>query len=95
MTDNLLLEKMLNLPEFRITDLDHNEHGICIYVEKKDKPSICPTCGVVEPRLRIHQHRKQSIRDISMQHKRVGPMVDRMKYKCTECGATFYWIPNV
>lgn len=89
MADNPLLEKMLDLPEFRITNLDHNEHDICIYVEKKDKPSVCPVCGVVNPRLRVHQHRQQCIRDISMQHKRVGLMVDRIKYKCMECGLTF------
>lgn len=90
MADNSLLEKMLDLPEFRITDLDHNEHDICIYVEKKEKPSVCPICGVIEPRLRVQQHRQQSIRDISMQHKRVGLMVDRIKYKCMECGSTFH-----
>lgn len=33
MSKNALLEKMLDLPEFQITDLKHNEHDIRIYVE--------------------------------------------------------------
>lgn len=44
--DNALLEKMLDLPEFRVTDLKHNENDIRIYVEMKEKPSVCRECGV-------------------------------------------------
>lgn len=89
MSDNPLLDKMLDLPEFEITDLKHNEHDISIYVHAKGKPSVCPSCGVVSPHLRVQQHRQQVVRDISIQHKRVGLFIDRVKYKCMECGSTF------
>ncbi|HRC81150.1 MAG TPA: hypothetical protein PLF27_07175 [Sedimentibacter sp.] len=46
MAENALLEKMLDLPEFTITDLQHNDYDIRIYVAKKDKleePQIYPS----------------------------------------------------
>lgn len=89
MSANPLLDKMLDLPEFEITDLKHNEHDISIYVHAKEKPSVCQSCGVVSPRLRVQQHRNQVVRDISMQHKRVGLFIDRVRYKCMDCGSTF------
>ncbi len=85
-----LLEKMLNLPEFKITDLTQNDHDMRIYIEKKEKPSICPTCGVIEPKLRVHSSRSQEVRDKSILDKRVGLMLKRRRYKCMECESTFY-----
>lgn len=90
MTDHKLLEKMLDLPEFKITDLKHNEHDIRIYVEKKEKPSVCPSCGVINPKLRVHSKREQEVRDINIQDKRVGLIFKRTRYKCMDCGSTFY-----
>ncbi|HHV95762.1 MAG TPA: ISL3 family transposase [Clostridiaceae bacterium] len=90
MTDHKLLEKMLDLPEFKITDLKHNEHDIRIYIEKKEKPSVCPSCGIMKPKLRVHSKREQEVRDKNIQGKRVGLIFKRIRYKCMECGATFY-----
>lgn len=81
---------MLDLPEFKITDLKHNEHDIRIYVEKKEKPSVCPSCGVINPKLRVHSKREQEVRDINIQDKRVGLIFERTRYKCMDCGSTFY-----
>lgn len=90
MLDTNLLEKMLDLPEFRITDLKHNEYDIRIYVEKRDKPSVCPSCGIIDPSVRVHSSRQQEVRDKNIQGKRVGLMFKRRRYKCMECEATFY-----
>jgi len=90
MADNALLEKMLDLPEFIISDLKHNDNDIMFYVSKRDKPNVCPVCGVIEPKLRIQQRRKQEVRDINILNKRVGLTIDRIKYKCMECKSTFY-----
>jgi len=81
---------MLDLPEFRITDLKHNEYDIRIYVEKRDKPSVCPSCGIIDPSVRVHSSRQQEVRDKNIQGKRVGLMFKRRRYKCMECEATFY-----
>lgn len=81
---------MLDLPEFVITDLKQNDYDIRVYVEKKEKPRLCPSCGVVEPKLRVHSSRIQEVRDKNILDKRVGLMFKRTRYKCMECSATFY-----
>ncbi len=90
LSENKLLEKMLDLPEFVVTDLKHNEHDVRVYVEKKEKPCLCPACGVMDPKLRVHSAREQEVRDKNIQGKRVGLMFKRRRYKCMECSATFY-----
>jgi len=90
LTEHKLLEKMLDLPEFKITDLKHNENDIRIYVEKKDKPYVCPHCRISDPKVRVHSNRTQEVRDKNIQGKRVGLMFKRRRYKCMECGSTFY-----
>lgn len=92
MGDNLLLEKMLDLSEFQIQDLKHNDNDIMFYVSKKEKPNVCHVCGVIEPNLRVHQRRQQEVRDINIISKRVGLTINRTKYKCMECNSTFYEI---
>jgi transposase len=72
MADNALLEKMLDLPEFKVTNLLHNEHSIQIHVEKKDNPRVCPHCGVYNPSVRVHGSREQEVRDLNIMGKRVG-----------------------
>ena len=90
MTDNFLLEKMLDLPEFKIIDLKHNEHTILIYVEKKEaKPKVCPHCGVYNPTVRVHGSREQDVRDLNIMGKRVGLILKRRRFKCMECNQTF------
>lgn len=90
MENNYLLEKMLNLPEFEITDLKHNDDDIVIYAKVRNKPDTCPSCGVIEPSLIVRQHNHQMVRDISMQGKRVGLKIDRIKYQCKDCKHLFY-----
>lgn len=89
MAENALLEKMLDLPEFTITDLQHNDYDIRIYVAKKDKPSVCPICGSINPKVRVHSNRVQEVRDKNILGKRVGLMYKRKRYKCMECGEIF------
>jgi transposase len=90
MINHDLLEKMLELPEFEIYDLQHNEHDIRIYVNKRIKPDTCPNCGVCEPKLRVHGRRIQEVRDKNILNKRVGLMFNRARYLCLECETTFY-----
>lgn len=87
--NNDLLEKMLDLPEFQVNDLKHNDHDIEIYVSKVDKPNICTACGDCNPRLRIQQHRVQKVRDLNITNKLVALKITRTKYKCMECNSIF------
>ena len=39
---NPLMEKMLGLPEFEVTDFKQNEYDMGFYVETKKRPTLCP-----------------------------------------------------
>lgn len=84
-----LIHKYFKLQEFKITDIKDNEHDMRIYIEKKDKPKVCPHCGVYNPAVRVHGSRMQEVRDKNYGDIRVGLMLKRYRYKCMECGQTF------
>lgn len=39
---NPLMEKMLDLPEFEVTDFKQNDNDMGFYVETKKRPTFCP-----------------------------------------------------
>lgn len=39
------LEKLLNLHEFRVLDVEHNDGILRVYVEKRIKGELCPSCN--------------------------------------------------
>lgn len=91
MSDIFLLEKMIDLPEFTIVDLQHNDHSIQIHVVKKDaSPKVCPHCGVIHPVVHVHSSRQQDVRDLNIMGKRVGLIFRRRRFRCKECSQTFY-----
>ena len=89
MSDSLL-EKLLKLPEFEITDIHQNDYDIGIYVETKKRPEVCPVCGVYSPKLTIYKSRQQVIRDLNIHTQRVSLFVNRHYYRCKECGFGLY-----
>lgn len=42
---NPLMEKMLDLPEFEVTDFKQNDNDMGFYVETKKCLTFCPVCG--------------------------------------------------
>lgn len=61
-----LMEKMLGLPEFEVTDFKQNDNDMGFYVETKERPTVCPVCGCYKPNLVIYKSRKQTVRDIML-----------------------------
>ncbi len=57
-------------------------------VEAIKPPERCPKCGF--DKLYKHSSRKQLIMDLPIHLKRVGLQVNRRRYKCRECGSTFW-----
>lgn len=86
---DILMEKLLGLPEFEVTDFKQNDYDMGFYVQAKQRPGLCPACGVVEPRLIIYKSRTQNIRDMNVQNKRVALILTRRYYRCTECNSCF------
>lgn len=106
MSDNALIEKMLDLPEFTVTDVKQNDTDIWIYVRKKKRPDFCEGCMTCDPILHIKEHKRNykdvegmgrvdtqtTVRDINMLNKRVGLIIDQIKWehRDPECGY-FFW----
>lgn len=86
---NPLMEKMLGLPEFEVTDFKQNEYDMGFWVQTKEKPDTCPACGCYQPNLGVAKTRTQTIRDLNNQGKRVALMLKRRYYRCRECGQIF------
>lgn len=86
---NPLMEKLLGLPEFEVYDFKQNENDMGFFVQVKKRPDVCLSCGCVHPKLTIAKTRSQTIRDLSVQGKRVALIVKRRSYKCAECGQIF------
>src|SRR5699024_2081142 len=51
-------------------------------------PERCPECGF--DKLYKHSSRNQLIMDLPIRLKRVGLQLNRRRYKCRECGSTFW-----
>ena len=83
------MEKMLDLPEFIITDFKQNDNDMGFYVETKERPDVCPVCDCYTPNLVIYKSRKQTVRDISALGKRSALIINRHYYECRECGGRF------
>lgn len=86
---NPLMEKMLGLPEFEVTDFKQNEYDMGFYVQTKERPDTCPACGCYQPDLVVAKTRTQTIRDLNNQGRRVALMLKRRYYRCGECGHIF------
>ena len=86
---NPLMEKMLDLPEFEVTDFKQNDNDMGFYVQTKNRPTVCPVCGCYIPNLVIYKSRKQTVRDISVLGKRAALIINRHYYECRECGGRF------
>lgn len=84
-----LMEKMLGLPEFEVTDFKQNDNDMGFYVQTKAKPNTCLACGCYQPALTVAKTRTQKIRDINSQNKRVVLILKRRYYKCAECKQIF------
>lgn len=73
-----------------------NAHDILIPAEYPVIPTVCVRCGIVEPSLKRHGIQRQRFMDTPMAGKRVGLVVKRQRYKCLECGGTFFQpLPDV
>lgn len=86
---NPLMEKMLDLPEFEVTDFKQNDNDMGIYVETVNRPDYCPICGLAYPDLVIYKSRQQIVRDLNIHNQRVSLFIKRHYYRCKECSGCF------
>lgn len=85
-----MINNMLNLPKLIIIDMMESKDDYRFLVEtSSSSPLYCPKCGTVA-NLYKHGRKKQLFFDLPMHAKRVGIIVKRQRYKCKECGSTFF-----
>nr|WP_144927943.1 ISL3 family transposase [Paenibacillus bovis] len=83
------MSDLLFLPDLKIIEPpQENETDMMFKVEAIKPPEHCPECGF--DKLYKHSLRKQLIMDLPIRLKRVGLQVNRRRYKCLECGSTFW-----
>lgn len=86
---DMLVDKLLKLPEFEVTNIHQNDYDMGIYVETKDRPNYCPVCVFATQILVIYKSRQQIIRDLNIHNQRVSLFVKKRYYRCKECSGCF------
>ena len=80
---------LLFLPDLTaIEPPQENETDMMFKVEANQPPERCPKCGF--DKLYKRSSRQQLIMDLPIRLKRVGLQMNRRRYKCRECGSTFW-----
>jgi transposase len=79
---------ILNLPCYKVLGITENEHDYHIDVEAIDPPTSCPHCQ--SSILVGFGRREQMVKDLPMHGRRVGLYIDTRRYRCRNCGKTFY-----
>jgi len=79
---------ILNLPCYKVLGIQENEHDYHIDVEAAEPPTSCPHCQ--SSNLVGFGRREQTAKDLPMHGRRVGLYLDTRRYRCRNCGKTFY-----
>ena len=80
--------KLLGLEDIIIKKVWEDESAHHIELELPRRKHICPCCGAETDR--IHDYRKQKIKDISAFGKDVYLHLRKRRYVCDDCGKRFY-----
>ena len=81
------INKILKLKDFSVEKIENKHNNIKIYGKMVVKEQTCPCCG--HKTTRIHDYRKQEIKDISAFGKTVTIILNKRRYLCTNCGKRF------
>lgn len=79
---------ILNLPEYRVLQVDDSGPDYHLRAKTISPPTACIHCGSAD--MVRYGHREQLIHDLPIHGKRVGIGIDTRRYRCKDCGKTFY-----
>jgi len=85
-TDNTA--KLLGLKDAIVKNVDSTEKEIHIGIELPRRQHTCPICGAITDR--VHDYRKQTVRDLKAFGKDVYLHLHKRRYVCPDCGKRFY-----
>jgi len=83
---NYCINKLIDLKEVKIKNIIHKYDSVDIFIETKAKFHTCPSCG--SQTKRIHDYRKQKIKDLPLQMKHCNLILKKRRYLC-KCGKKF------
>ena len=83
---NHFTEKLIGLQDVEIKNIESFSDKNVITIRMFRKPHVCPHCGKVTNR--IHDYRKQSIKDIPAFDKQTIIILEKRRYAC-DCGKRF------
>lgn len=78
---------ILNLPSITVIRTEENDHDYHVYAVPNNDAVICQNCSGLTPY--GHGSRTQLFMDTPIHGKRVGIVMERKRYQCRDCRATF------
>ena len=87
MSDLLMLQQVLGIPELHLTGCDVKEKTVEILAEVLLKRGVCPDCGEVSERL--HQYLERKLRHLPIFGRACWLKVETRQLLCEGCGRTF------
>lgn len=85
-----MMINILNLPNWTVHDMTETEHDYLISASYNIEPNICQKCGSIDAKLYRYGRNEHRFMDLPIHGKRVGIAVQRQRYRCEECGGTFF-----
>ena len=79
----------LNLPKWEVTSVKESANDYRVEATYSETPTYCPRCHHQFPKLYRHGTREQLLMDLPSNGKRVGIVLDRVRFRCQECEQTF------
>lgn len=83
-----ITKNLIGLQDVILKNVEQNENSIYIYVQMPRKEHICPCCGNSTDK--IHDYRKQYIKDIPAFGKLTYIVLNKRRYVCPYCKKRFY-----
>lgn len=87
MLNSYYSEKVLGLQGVKIKKVENTAKEMCIELEMERRPHKCPVCG--QQTDRIHDYRKQVVKDMPSFGKTVFLVLRKRRYACS-CGKRFF-----
>lgn len=87
------IEKIYNLEEDSVKDLEVFENTYIIHLQFKRKPHICPCCQTTTSK--VKDYRKQKVKLDSINNTETFALVNKRRYICPHCGKAFYETNNI
>lgn len=81
-------EKLIGLKGVNVKNIEEKSDLTEVYIEMDCKPHNCPQCG--QKTSRIHDYRKQKIKDIPAFGKHIMLILRKRRYFCPHCGKKFF-----